>query len=581
MEVFTVVERRAADSDDDDDAGGFKLCYGGSSARRRPGIQVPFGIAVTVQAVIALGLTGLLTWNFLDLDAARNGLPVFGRLVMIVCLLASFYFQKTIYTGHVEIQDGHLVTNLILYVTSLLTGVTFWLVQMQYSSSLSPGVANFSSVEPIILVTALIVGVYTLRKLMTHYDNHRTEELDIYTRPLFPQVLVVFALLEAIFGLVFGVSMNFVVSSDYEFTKRCGCLVGIFVSGVINELGIMFSKESRSALMVKTAGFFINLMCTQMTWWLSYYKERQLTLYGLGVGFLTLIFGVLYTVEMSLQTAQLNSHNPDGHGPRSTFLQPKSSGDSKKGNNEEDDEDAASVDTESMAEPRPVRSTAGQLPRRYCDDVPTVNATTSPAVDSPASIATGSGSRKSAHTIRSQKIDVETRAALVDVEEAQLARRKDLALMESLQQSLLRKIKRIMDQCADPDLSPEESMILNDHRKGLEKDLEESIEDIERAKVVLTFEAESAELQKKKIIIRADSELNKLDFESDGEEVERESEHVDKTDLTLKWAEQQQMTSQVTSPFLSQVMQGYGSPSSPPVTTVTSTIVPAVAPFTA
>lgn len=100
--------------------------------------------------------------------------------------------------------------------------------------------------------------------------------------------------------------------------------------------------------MVKTAGFFINLMCTQMTWWLSYYKERQLTLYGLGVGFLTLIFGVLYTVEMSLQTAQLNSHNPDGHGPRSTFLQPKSSGDSKKGNNEEDDEDAASVDTESV-----------------------------------------------------------------------------------------------------------------------------------------------------------------------------------------------------------------------------------------
>lgn len=69
---------------------------------------------------------------------------------------------------------------------------------MQYSSSLSPGVANFSSVEPIILVTALIVGVYTLRKLMTHYDNHRTEELDIYTRPLFPQVLVVFALLEAV-----------------------------------------------------------------------------------------------------------------------------------------------------------------------------------------------------------------------------------------------------------------------------------------------------------------------------------------------------------------------------------------------
>lgn len=51
-----MVERRAADSDDDDDAGGFKLCYGGSSARRRPGIQVPFGIAVTVQAVSFLRL---------------------------------------------------------------------------------------------------------------------------------------------------------------------------------------------------------------------------------------------------------------------------------------------------------------------------------------------------------------------------------------------------------------------------------------------------------------------------------------------------------------------------------------------
>jgi hypothetical protein len=71
------------------------------------------------------------------------------------------------------------------------------------------------------------------------------------------------------------------------------------------------------------------------------------------VGFLTLLFGVLYTVEMSLQTAQLNSHNPDCRsGPRSTFLQSKQSqqqsGDSKKDNNEEledlnDDQDEDSV----------------------------------------------------------------------------------------------------------------------------------------------------------------------------------------------------------------------------------------------
>jgi hypothetical protein len=80
----------------------------------------------------------------------------------------------------------------------------------------------------------------------------------------------------------------------------------------------------------------VNLLCTQMTWWLSYYKERQLTLYGLGVGFLTLLFGVLYTVEMSLQTAQLNNHNPDNRSDRAAgFLSRARSGDSKKDNNEE------------------------------------------------------------------------------------------------------------------------------------------------------------------------------------------------------------------------------------------------------
>lgn len=36
--------------------------------------------------------------------------------------------------------------------------------------------------------------------------------------------------------------MNFLVSSEYEFSKRCGCLVGIFCSAVINELAITFSK---------------------------------------------------------------------------------------------------------------------------------------------------------------------------------------------------------------------------------------------------------------------------------------------------------------------------------------------------
>ncbi|OXA39369.1 hypothetical protein Fcan01_25840 [Folsomia candida] len=244
---------------------------------------------------------------------------------------------------------------------------------------------------------------------------------------------------------------------------------------------------------------------------------------------------------------------------------------------------------------RPPRSTAGMLPRRYLDnDAPKVNVTTSLAVDSPASIATGSGSRKSAHTIRSKKkIEVETRAALVDVEEAQLARKRELALMESQQQSLLRKIKRITEQCEDAHLSPEESRTLNDQRKGLEKDFEESIEDVERAKVVISFEAESAELQKKKILIHADSELNKLDTDSDVEEVEGESEPVDKTDLTLKWAEQQQSlsTSQITSPFLSQQLQQWQFPPPPsPVTTEMPTSVqsssqsatdPAVAPITA
>lgn len=71
-----------------------------------------------------------------------------------------------------------------------------------------------------------------------------------------------------------------------------------------------------------------------------------MTLYGLGVGFLTLLFGVLYTVEMSLQTAQLNEHNPD-HSfnirERGQAFLHRGSGDSKKDNNEEEDSDSQSV----------------------------------------------------------------------------------------------------------------------------------------------------------------------------------------------------------------------------------------------
>ncbi|XP_035714129.1 uncharacterized protein LOC118438289 [Folsomia candida] len=224
---------------------------------------------------------------------------------------------------------------------------------------------------------------------------------------------------------------------------------------------------------------------------------------------------------------------------------------------------------------RPVRTTAGLLPRRYCDnDAPNVNVTTPPAVDSPASIVTGSGSRKSSSIVRSQKrIDVETRTALAVVDKAQLARRKDFALMEAQQQSIERKIQKLVDLCADPDLSPEQVANLVSQRKGLESDLEESTEDLARAKVLVQFDEESAELQKREILIRADAELNKLENDSDAEDVERESEPVDKSNLTLMWTHQLQeiRSTPITSPFLSQEEQAHFFPLSSPVTTISHT----------
>ncbi|OXA54252.1 DNA-directed RNA polymerase subunit beta [Folsomia candida] len=187
---------------------------------------------------------------------------------------------------------------------------------------------------------------------------------------------------------------------------------------------------------------------------------------------------------------------------------------------------------------RPVRSTAGAMPRRFEDFVLAAPS----AVDSPASRSgrstSGSGSRE---TVRSQqkKIDVETRSALVQVDKAQLPRRGELALMEARHQNLSRKIQRLHDLCEDLTLSPEEIERFTATRKGLENDLEELTEDLVRAKVEIRFEEEVGEIQKKEIQIQADKDMNKLNSDSDGE---MDSEQVDTSDLTLKWASEHQIS---------------------------------------
>jgi hypothetical protein len=197
---------------------------------------------------------------------------------------------------------------------------------MQWSSSLSLSVANYTAIEPVILVIASIITFYFLRRLMEAYNN--SEEVNLVVgdgldevigydpdaeednegTPILTAVLLIFAIVEATLGLIFAILINFVLQMDTEFFKRVVCILSLFISAVVNELGMAICKGGRQALLSKTFGYFINLVSCQFTWWLSYYKGSQLTLYGLGAGFLSLLFGVLYTLEMSLKVAQLNSN---------------------------------------------------------------------------------------------------------------------------------------------------------------------------------------------------------------------------------------------------------------------------------
>jgi len=63
-------------------------------------------------------------------------------------------------------------------------------------------------------------------------------------------------------------------------------------------------------LIAKSIGFFVTLVCSQFTWWASYSTELHINLYGLSVGFIGLLFGILYTIEMSLIIAQLHGPPP-------------------------------------------------------------------------------------------------------------------------------------------------------------------------------------------------------------------------------------------------------------------------------
>jgi len=208
----------------------------------------------------------------------------------------------------------------------LFAGYSFWILEMQWSSSLSTSVANYTAIEPVILVIGSIITFYFLRRLMEAYNTSTDleDEDDGFNidpagsstsstdgTPLLTASLLIFALLEAIFGLIFAILISFVFHMDSEFLKRVICILSLFISAVVNELAMAVCKGGRQALFSKTLGYFINLISCQFTWWLSYYKGSQLTLYGLGVGFLSLLFGVLYTLEMSLKVAQLNS-NPAG-----------------------------------------------------------------------------------------------------------------------------------------------------------------------------------------------------------------------------------------------------------------------------
>jgi len=49
------------------------------------------------------------------------------------------------------------------------------MIEMQYLSQLSPSIANYTAIEPVLFIIASIVGFYYLRRLMENYGDSRAE----------------------------------------------------------------------------------------------------------------------------------------------------------------------------------------------------------------------------------------------------------------------------------------------------------------------------------------------------------------------------------------------------------------------
>lgn len=147
-------------------------------------------------------------------------------------------------------------------------------------------------------------------------------------------------------------------------------------------------------------------------------------------------------------------------------------------------------------------------------------------------------SGSSSKTVKSQqrRIDEDANQAILDLEEAQLQRERDLAMMKNQEESLSKKIQRLKDQYEDSETPDETKDDLIAQRKGLEKDLEDLWMDLDRAKVEVEFDNKSTELQKKRIEQKATSEKNQLEDESGEEEQDEVFEIVDKTESTEQWA---------------------------------------------